>query len=121
FNDVLEHMADPWHAMELANGLLSQNGSVVASIPNILYFPEFSRFLLKKDFRYTSGGTFDKTHLRFFTKKSIVEFLDDCGFVVEKMAGIHPYVSRTFSLFNICTFGYFNEMKYMQFGVRAKR
>jgi 2-polyprenyl-3-methyl-5-hydroxy-6-metoxy-1,4-benzoquinol methylase len=35
FNDVLEHMIDPWGALEFARGMLSAEGMVVASIPNV--------------------------------------------------------------------------------------
>jgi len=120
FNDVLEHMADPWEAIEMTKGLLKANGCIVASIPSILYFPEFFRFLIDRDFKYTNGGTFDKTHLRFFTKRSIIRFFESCGCEIDIIGGIHPYVSRRFTLFNLLTLGYFKEMRYMQFGLRAK-
>jgi 2-polyprenyl-3-methyl-5-hydroxy-6-metoxy-1,4-benzoquinol methylase len=39
FNDVLEHMLDPESALRYARGLLTPEGVVVASIPNIRSFP----------------------------------------------------------------------------------
>lgn len=120
FNDVLEHMSDPWNALSLAKSLLRRGGHVVSSIPNILYFPAFTDLLISRDFRYTNGGTFDRTHLRFFTRRSIVHFFESCGFEIEEIKGIHAYKSRKFTCFNVVTFGYFDEMKYMQFGVRAR-
>ena len=39
FNDVLEHMVVPEQALRYAKTLLSPNGSIVASIPNIRYLP----------------------------------------------------------------------------------
>ena len=41
FNDVLEHMTDPWQTLEIITPLLKSYGIVVASIPNIRYFPVF--------------------------------------------------------------------------------
>src|SRR5215211_259957 len=39
FNDVLEHLFDPAAALDYAKTLLSPRGVIVASIPNIRYFP----------------------------------------------------------------------------------
>lgn len=119
FNDVLEHMSDPWEALILTKSLLREGGHVVASIPNILYFPAFTDLVITRNFKYTEGGIFDKTHLRFFTKRSIVDFFESCGFEVKKIEGIHAYISRKFTLFNLLTLGYFKEMQYAQFGVTA--
>src|SRR5688500_13022544 len=38
FNDVLEHMVDPYSALGAAKELLTEEGCVVASIPNVRYF-----------------------------------------------------------------------------------
>ncbi len=37
FNDVLEHLVDPWAALAAVRPLLSADGVVVASIPNMRY------------------------------------------------------------------------------------
>lgn len=120
FNDVLEHMSDPWEALNITKSLLREGGHVVASIPNILYFPAFVDLLITRDLKYTAGGIFDKTHLRFFTRKSMIDLFESCGFVIEKIEGIHPYKSIKLAIFNLLTLGYFREMKYMQFGLRAR-
>jgi len=119
FNDVLEHMRDPWDALQLAKSLLRPGGHIVSSIPNIMYFPAFTDLLISRNFKYTTGGIFDRTHLRFFTRRSIVHLFESSGFEIKEIKGIHAYKSRKFTCFNVLTFGYFDEMKYMQFGVRA--
>jgi 2-polyprenyl-3-methyl-5-hydroxy-6-metoxy-1,4-benzoquinol methylase len=120
FNDVLEHMPDPWGALKLANSILNPGGVVVASIPNILYFPSFGKFFFSKNWKYESSGTFDKTHLRFFTKKSIIELFNETGYDLIKIEGLRPYRSKKFWLWNLLTFGRFNEMKFLQFACSAK-
>jgi 2-polyprenyl-3-methyl-5-hydroxy-6-metoxy-1,4-benzoquinol methylase len=120
FNDVLEHTTDPWDVLERTKKLLRPGGYVIASIPNILYFPAFVDLLITRDLKYTAGGIFDKTHLRFFTRKSMIDLFESCGFVIEKIEGIHPYKSIKLAIFNLLTLGYFREMKYMQFGLRAR-
>ena len=120
FNDVLEHMVDPWKILEMSKKLLNQEGVIVASIPNFLYFHEFLNFILNKNFDYQKAGIFDKTHLRFFTKKSIVEMFKGLDYQLLSLEGIHPTDSKKFKLFNLLTLGYYHEMKFLQYGVQAK-
>ena len=120
FNDVLEHLTDPWQALELCRGLLAPNGVVVASIPNILYFHAFFKMLLSKDWKYEDGGIFDKTHFRFFTRKSIERMFEESQFEISKIEGIHATDSKKMTLFNFFTFGKWKEMRYMQWAVQAK-
>ena len=82
FNDVLEHMPDPWQVLRATRGLLSSRGSVVASIPNVRYLPVSVRLLLKGDFTYSRTGVMDRTHLRFFTMRSMRDLFETSGFSV---------------------------------------
>ena len=120
FNDVLEHMPDPWSVLKKCRSLLSDNGSIVASIPNILYFHDFIGMLLSKDWKYEEAGIFDKTHLRFFTKKSIIRLFEESGYQVTSIEGIRPTDSKKFTLFNLATLGYWKEAQFLQFAVTAK-
>lgn len=119
FNDVLEHMADPWSALRYAKRLLNPGGVIIASIPNIMYFHDFSNLLITKDWAYQEAGIFDKTHLRFFTKKSMRTMVESCGFKILDQRGIHPTNSKKFHLFNWLTFGYWRETQFLQFAIRA--
>jgi len=69
FNDVLEHLIDPFTILIRIKRKLSKNGQVISSIPNIRYYDQVKKFLLKKEWKYEDSGILDKTHLRFFTKK----------------------------------------------------
>lgn len=90
FNDVLEHMAYPEVALRYAQELLSPQGRIIASIPNIQCYLVVKELIFNGDFRYRSSGILDKTHLRFFTKKSIIRLFEETGFQVEKIEGIAP-------------------------------
>ena len=72
--DVLEHLRDPWGTLAYLTGFLRPGGTLVASLPNILYWRACVRILMG-DFRYASSGVLDKTHLRFFCKKNIVDLV----------------------------------------------
>jgi 2-polyprenyl-3-methyl-5-hydroxy-6-metoxy-1,4-benzoquinol methylase len=120
FNDVLEHMPNPWDALKKTKNLLNENGVVIASLPNILHYQEFLDILFKKDWKYEEAGIMDKTHLRFFTKRSIVRMFEECGYSVLEIKGLDPTPSKKMSLISLFTFGYFSEMRYPQFAVKAQ-
>jgi O-antigen biosynthesis protein len=68
--DVLEHLRDPWTVVQRLSNLLSDNGYMVISIPNAANI-EVVVSLLQGDFTYKEAGILDKTHLRFFTRKTL--------------------------------------------------
>jgi len=85
FNDVLEHMPDPWGALESTRGILTPEGRVVASIPNIRYWPILWDLVVRGRWTYTDTGTLDRTHLRFFTRGSALALFRDAGYDVERV------------------------------------
>ena len=90
FNDSLEHFPDHVAPLRLAHRLLRPGGSLVASIPNVRYWPHLRRYLFGGEWRYESAGILDRTHLRFFTYRSIVRTLDETGFNLARIEGINP-------------------------------
>lgn len=89
FNDVLEHLVDPWAALRQIRPLLNDEGVVVASIPNIRYFPVLKDLVLKGRWEYQQQGVLDRTHLRFFTPESMRTLFASTGFQVHTMQGIN--------------------------------
>src|SRR3989344_2104623 len=71
FNDVLEHLIDPYGVLLKMKKKLSPEGLIVCSLPNIRYIVALKRLILDKQWKYDDSGVLDKTHLRFFTLKSI--------------------------------------------------
>lgn len=86
FNDVLEHLVDPWEALRATPQFLAPGGVVVASIPNIRYWPVLKELVLRGQWTYTDSGTLDRTHLRFFTRATVAELFESSGFRVEQVA-----------------------------------
>ena len=91
FNDVLEHMLAPELALRYARRLLTPGGVVVASIPNIRSFPTLWRLMFHGSWEYQDAGVLDRTHLRFFTKSSMVDMFEREGFALEKVCGINAF------------------------------
>ena len=94
FNDVLEHMVDPSAALRASRDLLAPNGSVIASIPNFRNWRTLNTILREGTFAYEDSGVLDRTHLRFFCKRDIIELFIDSGFDVEHIGGIAPLNRR---------------------------
>jgi len=80
--DVLEHLVDPWMAVRRLAELLPKGGSLIASIPNIRHYKLVLNLLFKGRFRYETHGILDSTHLRFFTRETAVELLEQAGLKV---------------------------------------
>jgi glycosyltransferase involved in cell wall biosynthesis len=59
--------------------LLSAGGRLLISIPNLAYAGLVAE-LLRGDFRYRPQGLLDRTHLRFFTRGSLLGLLREHGF-----------------------------------------
>ena len=124
FNDVLEHFSDPAPALQLCKRKLRPGGVVVCSIPNIRHIDNLEHLLFEMDWRYEESGIRDQTHLRFFTKKSIVRTMEINGFDIVTIIGINPrfwsqgkYWRR--AMFRLMP-GWTDDMKYIQFAVVAR-
>lgn len=81
FGDVLEHLRDPWLLLSKIRRVIPANGCIVASIPNAQHWTMQAKLSIG-DFRYESGGLFDRTHLRWFTRATIFEMFQSAGFVI---------------------------------------
>lgn len=123
FNDVLEHIADPWAALQLAASKLREGGVVVASIPNLRQIDNLEHILFDGDFRYESQGIRDRTHLRFFTRKSAIRLFEDSHYEVLSATGINPMwwspSLRRRVLFRLLG-NWLEDTKYMQFALVAR-
>ncbi|KNZ70030.1 putative glycosyl transferase [Thermincola ferriacetica] len=94
FADVLEHLRDPWKVLEYAKAFLKQGGTVVTSIPNIGHSAVLME-LFQGRFEYQPLGILDETHMRFFTKKSVLDLLEKAGLCPIKWLGTIAYPEDT--------------------------
>jgi 2-polyprenyl-3-methyl-5-hydroxy-6-metoxy-1,4-benzoquinol methylase len=120
FNDSLEHMRDHYKVLTEVKKRLVPGGYISASIPNFRFYRNIKEVLFKKEFQYMSAGILDYTHYRFFTKKSIVRTLNECGYEIVTLEGISEDKNRKLRLLNFLLFGFLSDMKYVQFGLTAK-
>jgi len=83
FGDTLEHLINPWRVLGKIYEVLSIGGVIVASIPNAQHWSIQARLSIG-DFRYETEGIMDKTHLRWFTRQTIVEMFHGAGFEIQE-------------------------------------
>ncbi len=81
FGDTLEHMKDPWSVLANIRKVIPENGSIAACIPNAQHWSIILR-LTTGNFKYEPSGLLDKTHLRWFTRKTMINLFQSQGFKI---------------------------------------
>src|SRR5688572_27136863 len=89
FADTLEHLPNPPEVLRALKGRLVPGGRLIVSLPNVANWA-IRLGLLGGRFRYTERGILDRTHLRFYTKKTAIEMIEQGGFRVTSMTGSIP-------------------------------
>ena len=83
FGDVLEHLARPEPVLADATVHLAADGRIIISVPNVANLLVRAGLLLGR-FDYTDRGILDRTHLRFFTRRTLGEFVRSCGLTIDR-------------------------------------
>lgn len=94
FGDVLEHLRFPLEALKKVRSFLAEGGAVLASVPNISH-AAIAYELAHGRFEYRSVGLLDATHIRFFTKQSLVRLFEEAGFAITHLARYRRDPRRT--------------------------
>ena len=80
--DVLEHIRHPEHVLAQCRTLLAEGGRALLSIPNAGYVGLLAE-LMAGEFRYRPEGLLDETHLRFFTRRTLLRMLTEARWAVD--------------------------------------
>jgi 2-polyprenyl-3-methyl-5-hydroxy-6-metoxy-1,4-benzoquinol methylase len=94
FADVLEHLAWPIGILRGYLDLLKEGGSVIVSLPNVGLWSVRLNLLLGR-FRYEETGVLDRTHLRFFTRRTAREMIESTGLEIVRRT-YNPGLVRPF-------------------------
>jgi len=87
FADVLEHLINPENVILNLKKFLKKDGELIISLPNVAFLLNRILLMLGK-WEYKEFGTLDKTHLKFFTIKTAIKFIENIGFKIIK---VKPY------------------------------
>lgn len=122
-NDVIEHLADPDQFLEAIKCKMSSDSYLVGSIPNVRHISNLKSLLLYKDWQYEDAGILDRTHLKFFTEKSLRRLFHCHHYEVEMLSGINDVSSRGFFPRMFSKLLYLilgNDVRFIQLGFRVK-
>jgi SAM-dependent methyltransferase len=81
FGDSLEHLRDPWALLAKIRAAIPADGCIAACIPNAQHWSVQMR-LNSGEFRYEDAGLLDRTHLRWFTRRTMHEMFAQAGFKI---------------------------------------
>jgi len=84
--EMLEHLFYPKAALEKFRSVLSNNGYLISSFPNIAWW-QYRLKLLKGHFPEESRSYHHAEHLHDFTMHTFKELLHDSGYKVDKIDG----------------------------------
>lgn len=118
FSDSLEHMIDSDLVIRKAKELLTPDGQILMAMPNVRNFRVTLPLLFNDEWRYTDEGLLDRTHMRFFTCKSITRLLHEHGLEVMNLQYDLPSKSKV-GLLNLLTFGLFKNILTSHFFIQA--
>ncbi len=99
-SDVLEHLYNPWAVLHGIKKILTAEGVLLISVPNFENI-RYAQSVLSGHFFYEETGLMDQTHIRFFSKNTLLFYLQMSGFKTIA-TGFRPDHSL-FSLKNLIT------------------
>lgn len=113
FADILEHLLEPEKVLKKFKPVLKKNGTIILSIPNIRHYTTILQ-LLFRGWEYKDYGLFDRTHLRFYSLKSIKELITNSGYKIQK---IEPRIvaSKKAKIINFFCFNKLTDLLAMQY------
>ncbi len=123
--DVLEHLVDPYKVLKVLKTYLKEDGVMVASIPNIREFKTMKKIFFDGDFKYEDSGILDRTHLKFFTKKNIIDLFKNEGFdilkIVSSNKGLAMRYLKRLRIFKLFLQIFFEELVTVRYFIVAKK
>ncbi|HUW20440.1 MAG TPA: class I SAM-dependent methyltransferase [Sedimentisphaerales bacterium] len=122
-NDVLEHLADPYTLLVSLKEKLTAEGVVVASFPNVRYCRNLFELVVRGNWDYKDDGILDRTHLRFFTCKSLVKMFPQLGYellTIEGLQSEHNIKTAAVRILTLLFFNIFEDIRYDHFACVAR-
>jgi len=124
-NDVIEHMVDHDSFFESIQKKMTDDSYLVASIPNVRYIENLINIIFRKEWEYRESGVLDRTHLRFFTEKSLKRTILKHGYKIEKFYYINSVFTNPYTLGaiikRVLVMILGRDTEFLQFGIKIKK
>ena len=117
--DVLEHLVNPWIIVNRLEKYLKNNGIFISSIPNIREIKTMYSIFFRGNFKYVNAGILDKSYLRFFCKKNMIDLFEQNGLKIKNIT--YKKLRGKRNLLNKLTFGFLEEFLVVQYLIIAKK
>lgn len=92
--DVLEHLVDPWLTLRRLQPLLRPGARLIVSLPNVRHHSVLLPLLCSGSWRYARAGIMDRTHLRFFSRETALELLEQADLQLAGERSTYAWGSR---------------------------
>ena len=99
YADILEHLRNPWSVLRNVTEFVSDDGIIIASIPNIRHYATIFNLLFRGYWPYRERGIHDINHLRFFTLQNIKEMFQSAKLKIIRIERKYRIIERS-HLFN---------------------
>ena len=93
-NDVIEHLADPVAFLRGLREAVGPTASFLLSTPNVAYLG-MRLHLLSGRFDYVDSGILERTHLRFFSRRTLLEVFRQSGLHARRAVYLQRRVRET--------------------------
>jgi 2-polyprenyl-3-methyl-5-hydroxy-6-metoxy-1,4-benzoquinol methylase len=104
YADILEHLVEPWSIIASHRRLLRPQGYILLSAPNVRHWRLLRDLVIRGRWVYQdTGGTLDRGHLRFFTRKELLTMVKEAGF--QPLVEGHNEFNSLFRLIDIVSLG----------------
>lgn len=114
--DVLEHTKEPAPVLREVLKAATNDAVIIISLPNIQHWTAIKNLVIGV-WPQRERGLFDKTHLRFFTLRSIIDLATECGLQIEKIRRNYRILDKPSSKINRLSrvFGFWPFMPYFTY------
>jgi len=114
-NDILEHVADPAAVLDVIARRIQRPVHLLFSVPNVRYIEVVGELVLLGRWKYREHGVLDRTHLRFFTRRSFRQLLSEHGGTVLREGFTSSCKNLPFRILDAICLGALQEFRYMQY------
>ena len=94
FADVLEHLSDPEGVLRSAAELLTEDGQIHISLPNITHNDVLVK-AFRERFDYTKVGLLDDTHVRFWGLENLKQLAQGSGLYLQSVEATYCRTGET--------------------------
>ena len=120
YGDVIEHLIEPLAVLKNHKEYLSDNGYVIASVPNVRYYKLITKLVFSGSWDYMDKGILDRSHLRFFALVNLKELFIEAGYEITEVR-YNIVAARGLRILNLLLFGLLKDFLAYQYYIKARK